>query len=86
MCVIITSTLHNHCTLCDGKSTADEMIQSAVKAEFTAEYVVSQAMKVSFFFDRSVSKPRVSTSYPISTTKFGFKLHLLLTESTSRDD
>lgn len=57
-----------------------------LKAEFTAEYVVSQAMKVSFFYDRSVSKPRVSTSYPITTSKFGFKLHLLLTETTSRDD
>lgn len=57
-----------------------------VKAEFTAEYVVSQAMKVSFFYDRSVSKPKVSTSYPITTSKFGFKLHLLLTETTSRDD
>jgi len=57
-----------------------------MKAEFTAEYVVSQAMKISFFYDRSVSKPRVSTSYPITTSKFGFKLHLLLTESTSRDD
>ncbi|MBP5704250.1 MAG: cell surface protein SprA, partial [Paludibacteraceae bacterium] len=57
-----------------------------VKAELTAEYVVSQAMKISFFYDRSVSKPRVSTSYPITTSKFGFKLHLLLTETTSRDD
>ncbi len=57
-----------------------------MKAEFTAEYVVSQSMKVSFFYDRSVSKPRVSTSYPITTSKFGFKLHLLLTETTSRDD
>lgn len=57
-----------------------------VKAEFTAEYVVSQSMKISFFYDRSVSKPRVSTSYPITASKFGFKLHLLLTETTSRDD
>lgn len=57
-----------------------------MKAEFTAEYVVSQAMKISFFYDRSASKPRVSTSYPISTSKFGFKIHLLLTETTSRDD
>lgn len=31
----ITSTLHNHCTMCDGKSTADEMIQAAVQAGFT---------------------------------------------------
>ncbi|MBQ0155147.1 MAG: cell surface protein SprA [Bacteroidales bacterium] len=57
-----------------------------MKAEFTAEYVVSQAMKVSFFYDRSASKPRVSTSYPITTSKFGIKIHLLLTETTSRDD
>lgn len=58
----------------------------SVKAEFTAEYVLSQAMKVSFFYDRSVSKPKVSTSYPITSSKFGFKIHILLTETTSRDD
>lgn len=32
--MLITSTLHNHCTFCDGKSTADEMIQAAIKAGF----------------------------------------------------
>lgn len=31
----ITSTLHNHCTMCDGNSTLDEMIQAAVNAEFS---------------------------------------------------
>ena len=31
----ITSTLHNHCTMCDGSSTADEMIQAAIKAGFS---------------------------------------------------
>ena len=31
----ITSTLHNHCTMCDGKNTADEMISAAIEAGFT---------------------------------------------------
>lgn len=31
----ITSTLHNHCTMCDGSSTLDEMIQAAISAGFT---------------------------------------------------
>lgn len=31
----ITSTLHNHCTLCDGNSTLEEMIQAAVNAGFS---------------------------------------------------
>lgn len=33
--MLITSTLHNHCTLCDGRSTLDEMIMAAVNAGFT---------------------------------------------------
>ncbi|MCQ2188772.1 MAG: cell surface protein SprA [Paludibacteraceae bacterium] len=57
----------------------------SVKIEFTAEYVVSQALKVSFYYDRSASKPKVSSSYPITSSKFGFKLHFMLTESASRD-
>lgn len=31
----ITSTLHNHCTMCDGKSSPDEMISAAISAGFT---------------------------------------------------
>lgn len=31
----ILSTLHNHCTMCDGKSPAEEMISAAVSAGFT---------------------------------------------------
>lgn len=33
--MIITSALHNHCTMCDGKSTLDDMIQAAIAAKFT---------------------------------------------------
>ncbi len=31
----ITSTLHNHCTLCDGESTPREMINAAISLGFT---------------------------------------------------
>ncbi|MBQ8830339.1 MAG: histidinol-phosphatase [Oscillospiraceae bacterium] len=31
----ITSTLHNHCTMCDGNSTLDEMIKAAISAGFS---------------------------------------------------
>ena len=31
----ITSTLHNHCTMCDGSSSLDEMVQAAISAVFT---------------------------------------------------
>ncbi|MCQ2451988.1 MAG: PHP domain-containing protein [Oscillospiraceae bacterium] len=31
----ILSTMHNHCTFCDGKSTPDEMISAAVSAGFS---------------------------------------------------
>ena len=31
----VTSTLHNHCTLCDGKGTLAEMIQAALALGFT---------------------------------------------------
>lgn len=33
--MLITSTLHNHCTMCDGKSTLDEMIHAAISSGFT---------------------------------------------------
>ncbi len=31
----VRSSIHNHCTFCDGKNTAEEMILSAIKAGFT---------------------------------------------------
>lgn len=31
----ITSTLHNHCTLCDGLSTPEEMVDMAIECGFT---------------------------------------------------
>lgn len=32
---MITTSLHNHCNLCDGKNTPEEMIAAAVKAGIT---------------------------------------------------
>ena len=33
--MIISSTLHNHCDMCDGRSSAEEMIEAAIAAGFT---------------------------------------------------
>lgn len=33
--MMFRSTLHNHCTLCDGKSTPAEMVEAALSAGFT---------------------------------------------------
>ena len=33
--MILSSTLHNHCDLCDGRSSAEEMIEAAIAAGFT---------------------------------------------------
>ena len=33
--MLISSTLHNHCTMCDGKSALEEMIQAAINAGFS---------------------------------------------------
>lgn len=33
--MIVTSTLHNHCDMCDGRCSAEEMIEAAITAGFT---------------------------------------------------
>lgn len=33
--MLVTSSIHNHCTFCDGAHTPEEMIESAIKAGFT---------------------------------------------------
>ena len=33
--MILSSTLHNHCDMCDGRSSAEEMIEAAIAAGFT---------------------------------------------------
>ena len=33
--MILTSTLHNHCDICDGRCSAEEMIEAAIAAGFT---------------------------------------------------
>lgn len=45
---------------------------------FTAEYVVSNSFNIQFYFDRSASHPKISSSYPIINTDFGFKLKFQL--------
>ena len=33
--MILASTLHNHCDMCDGRSSAEEMIEAAIEAGFS---------------------------------------------------
>lgn len=33
--MIVTSTLHNHCDMCDGRCSAEEMIEAAISAGFS---------------------------------------------------
>jgi histidinol-phosphatase (PHP family) len=33
--MIVTSTLHNHCDMCDGRCSAEEMVEAAISAGFT---------------------------------------------------
>ncbi len=50
----ITSTCHNHCTMCDGANTASEMINAAIDAGFT-DFGMSCHSHADFEPDGSVS-------------------------------
>lgn len=52
---MITCSLHNHCTLCDGKSTPKEMVESAVKAGIT-DFGFSSHAFVSFDPEASIER------------------------------
>ena len=47
--------------------------------KISADYVFSSKINFKFYYDRAVSNPLVSTSYPMSTTDFGFAVKILLT-------
>ena len=48
--------------------------------KFSADYVVSSRLNVRFFYDRTASTPKVSSSYPIINSDFGIGLKLLLSK------
>jgi cell surface protein SprA len=53
---------------------------SALKLSFTADYVLSKMLSLSFFFDRQTNTPLLSSSsYPTTTQDFGLNLKFSLT-------
>lgn len=48
--------------------------------KFSADYVVSSRLNFRFYYDRTASTPKVSTSYPMVSTDFGIGIKLLLSK------
>ena len=48
--------------------------------KLSADYVFSSSMNLKMYFDRTMSNPLISTSFPMSTTDFGFAIKFLLTK------
>ncbi|MCQ2234384.1 MAG: cell surface protein SprA [Paludibacteraceae bacterium] len=46
--------------------------------KFVADYVVSSRLNFRFYYDRTASTPKASTSYPMVTSDFGLGIRLLL--------
>lgn len=50
-----------------------------VSLRFTADYVFSSKVNLQMFFDREMTAPLVSSSYPVSSTNVGISFKFLLT-------
>ncbi|MBR6103514.1 MAG: cell surface protein SprA [Paludibacteraceae bacterium] len=48
--------------------------------KFSADYVVSSRLNVRFYYDRTASTPKVSTSYPMVSSDFGIGVKILLSK------
>jgi cell surface protein SprA len=48
--------------------------------KFSADYVCSSRLNIRFYYDRTASTPKVSSSYPTVTSDFGIGLKLLLSK------
>lgn len=48
--------------------------------KFSADYVVSSRLNIRFYYDRTASTPKVSTSYPMVSSDFGIGIKLLLSK------
>ena len=47
--------------------------------KFTADYVFSSKINLQLFFDRQMTAPLISSTYPVSSTNFGLSFKFLLT-------
>ncbi|MHB9056146.1 MAG: T9SS outer membrane translocon Sov/SprA [Paludibacteraceae bacterium] len=49
-----------------------------ISLRFTADYVFSSKVNLQMFFDRQMTAPLVSSSYPVSSTNFGISFKFML--------
>tara|TARA_B100001758_G_scaffold62460_1_gene52002 strand:- start:29532 stop:36716 length:7185 start_codon:yes stop_codon:yes gene_type:complete len=54
------------------------MGQQLIKIKFSADYVVNQRLNVKAFYDRVITNPFISTTFPSSITNLGFSLRFTL--------
>ncbi|MDP7567258.1 MAG: cell surface protein SprA, partial [Flavobacteriales bacterium] len=54
------------------------MGQQVLKIKFSADYVVNQRVNVKAFYDRVITNPFISTTFPSSITNVGFSLRFTL--------
>lgn len=63
----------------DEKATQATAGEEAFTLKFAADYVFSSRINLRLFYDQQVNTPIVSSSYPTSSTNFGFSIRFLLT-------
>ena len=54
------------------------MGQQLIKIKFSADYVVNQRLNIRAFYDRAITNPFISTTFPSSITNIGFSLRFTL--------
>ena len=54
------------------------MGQQVIKINFSADYVVNQRLNVKLFYDKVITNPFISTTFPGSITNAGFSLRFTL--------
>ena len=54
------------------------MGQKLIKIKFSADYVVNQRLNIKAFYDRAITNPLISTTFPSSITNVGFSLRFTL--------
>lgn len=54
------------------------MGQQLIQIKFSTDYVVNQRLNIKIFYDRSITNPFVSTTFPSSITNIGFSLRFTL--------
>jgi cell surface protein SprA len=53
--------------------------QTVISIKTAADYVINEKLNVRFFFDRVVTKPEISTTFPTANTNAGIALRFTLT-------